>query len=171
MSRSNTRTIVAQLKLQDLRDLSEYLDIPLHLKDVKPVLVEYLDVTQPGRHWDTLNDLIDVLVDDGLSYMQEHEHAKMNPKYTVMNMEMTEQERKRKRKEYDARVLAFRKSHPTIIPKTAELRHMVEPQEWEAYVSVDDEDPPNANEMVVQLLQQMQRDVAELKRAKKDDEE
>jgi hypothetical protein len=143
------------MHLQDIRDLTEYLDIPLHLQDAKPILKDYLDCLYPEEHWDGLSHLIQTLVDDGLTYLREHNfEGKMNPKATVLHLEMTNKENKRRRQEYDAKRIAFQKRFPKVKPQTWEIRGMTEPEEWEDFLA-----HPEYQEEEIRKERESKRDV------------
>jgi hypothetical protein len=126
-----------------------------------------------------VQELIEQLEEDGLAYMAEHDQARMNPKWTAMSLQMEADERIKKRREYDATVRQFRVRNPGIKATTAELRAMIAPKDWAAnelpYEATDDDEPParepTLGQTMMHLLTQMQKEIAELKKSKKDDEE
>jgi hypothetical protein len=177
--KANTRAMCEQLRLPHLREIIEYMDVPLTIKDARLIIRDYLLTAFPERHWTSLEELIEQLEEDGLAYMDEHDQSRMNPKYTAMVLEMEANERVRKRKEYDREVKQFRKRNPGIKATTAELRSMIPPDQWEANDTVadaSDDEPPardraTLGQTMMQMMTEMRKEMAELKKSipKKDE--
>jgi hypothetical protein len=158
--------MIHNLRLANLTDIREYLDVPIHLNEAGLILRDYLEMSYPDRHWNDIQEMVEALEDDGVAYMEQHGGQKMNPKYTAMQLEIDRSEKARKRKEYDERVRIWRKSHPKIVPKTIELRSMIDPEDWEAYQAEEEDQrergvDPSATQKLLEMVATLQRDAAQ----------
>jgi hypothetical protein len=145
--RANSVTMVNALRLKDLYDLQQHIELPKTLSEARPIIKSYLEAMDPSRHWRSVNEMVLQLMDEGSDYYGAHEE-KMNMKSHIIALEMANHAKMELSKQYDEEVRAFRKEHPGIRGTSQELRMKVPPTEWESYKEafMDEREKPRRRE-------------------------
>jgi deoxyribodipyrimidine photolyase len=132
------------MRLYHLKDLADHMKLPKILNQAKPILVDYCEAFYQDSHWDSVEELLQQLQQDGIDCMESHDDEIMKPRRVLAERLTAASRSKTLKRAYKKRIQTFMQDNPDMKPTNKEKAAMVEPEDWASFQThmLSEDEPP-----------------------------